>query len=88
FQADNLAANKERFAPLMRLAGELGITPAQLSLAWLLHQGGDIIPIPGTRKPERVTENMKAAEISLTSGTVDKISGLAAPGLARGRTLL
>ena len=37
---------------------------------------------------ERVTENMKAAEISLTPGTVDKISGLAAPGLARGRTLL
>ena len=88
FQGDNFAANKQRFAPLMELAKELGITAAQLSLAWLLHQGEDIIPIPGTRSRERVTENAKSAEIALDPGTVEKISELAAPGMAQGQTLL
>lgn len=88
YQPDNLTANKQRFAPLMKLAQELGITAAQLSLAWLLHQDENIIPIPGTRKPQRVTENAKAAEIVLDPETVRKISDLAAPGLAKGKTLL
>jgi len=88
YQGENLAANKQRFAPLMKLADELGITAAQLSLAWLLHQGQDIIPIPGTRRPDRVTENARAADIILSPGIVQKISDLAEPGLARGKTLL
>jgi len=88
YQGQNLATNKQRFAPLIHLAEELGITAAQLSLAWLLHQGEDIIPIPGTRKQERITENAKAAEVTLSPVTIRKISGLAAPGLARGQTLL
>ncbi len=88
YQGENLTANKQRFAPLMELAAELGITPAQLSLAWLLHQGRDIIPIPGTRKRRHVTENAKAAEAVLSPEIVQKISGLAAPGLALGQTLL
>jgi aryl-alcohol dehydrogenase-like predicted oxidoreductase len=88
YQGENLAANKQRFAPLMKLAEELDISAAQLSLAWLLHQGQDIIPIPGTRQPDRVTENARAAEIILSPEIVQKISDLAAPGLARGKTLL
>ncbi len=88
YQGENLASNQERFAPLLSLAGELGITAAQLSLAWLLHQGDDIIPIPGTRKPERVTENTQAAEVALDEATVEKIARLAAPGLAKGQTLV
>ena len=88
YQGDNLTTNKQRFAPLMKLAEELDITAAQLSLAWLLHQGEDIIPIPGTRKRERVTENAKAAEVVLSPETIEKISRLAAPGLAQGQTLL
>lgn len=88
YQGENLAANKQRFAPLMELAAELGITAAQLSLAWLLHQGKDVIPIPGTRHQVRVTENARAAEIVLEPETLEKISSLAAPGLARGQTLL
>jgi aryl-alcohol dehydrogenase-like predicted oxidoreductase len=88
YQGDNLAANKQRFEPLMNLAEELDITAAQLSLAWLLHQGEDIIPIPGTRNRERVTQNAKAAEIILNPETLEKISELAAPGLAQGQTLL
>jgi aryl-alcohol dehydrogenase-like predicted oxidoreductase len=88
FQAENLAVNKERFAPLLQVAEELAVTPAQLSLAWLLHRGEDIVPIPGTRRPERVTENADAAGIFLSPETVEKISGLAAPDLATGQTLL
>jgi aryl-alcohol dehydrogenase-like predicted oxidoreductase len=88
FQGDNFAANKQRFAPLMELAAELGITAAQLALAWLLHQGEDIIPIPGTRSRERVTENARSAEIGLDAETLEKISELAAPGMAQGQTLL
>lgn len=88
FQGENLTANRDRFAPLMDLAKEIGVTPAQLCLAWLLHQGDDIIPIPGTRNRERVTENAKAADIMLAPEVVEKISGLAVPGLAQGQTLL
>jgi aryl-alcohol dehydrogenase-like predicted oxidoreductase len=88
YQGDNFAANKQRFEPLMKLAEELGITAAQLSLAWLLYQGDDIIPIPGTRNPVRVAENAAAAEIILGTKTLEKISELAAPGTAVGKTLL
>lgn len=88
YQGDNLQTNRQRFEPLMKLADEIGVTPAQLSLAWILHQGNDIIPIPGTRKPERVTENANAAEIELSPEVVKKISDLAAPGTAVGATLL
>ncbi len=88
FQGENLAANRDRFAPLMDLAKEIGVTPAQLSLAWLLHQGDDIIPIPGTRKSERVTENANAADIMLAPEVVERVSALAVPGLAMGQTLV
>jgi aryl-alcohol dehydrogenase-like predicted oxidoreductase len=88
YQGDNFQANKAHFAPLVQVAEELDITPAQLALAWLLHQGEDIVPIPGTRKQNRVTENAAAADIALSSVIIDRISSLAAPGLAKGRTLV
>jgi aryl-alcohol dehydrogenase-like predicted oxidoreductase len=64
------------------------VTPAQLALAWLLHQGPDIVPIPGTRRPERIDENARAATIVLDRPLLDKIDQLARPGLASGATLL
>ncbi len=88
YQGENLAANRERFAPLLEISRELAVTPAQLALAWLLHQGEDIIPIPGTRKPGRVSENMEAADITLSNAIVEKISKIAAPGAAKGETLI
>jgi aryl-alcohol dehydrogenase-like predicted oxidoreductase len=88
YQGENFQTNKERFAPLMQIAKELDVTPAQLALAWLLHQGEDIIPIPGTRKQSRITENAAAAEIVLGPETIDRISSLAAPGLAKGQPLV
>jgi aryl-alcohol dehydrogenase-like predicted oxidoreductase len=88
FAGDNLATNRERYAPFVDLAKALGITPAQLALAWLLHQGQDIFPIPGTRRPERVSENAEASAIPLNDSTLQRIHELARPGLARGATLL
>jgi aryl-alcohol dehydrogenase-like predicted oxidoreductase len=88
FSADNLATNRERFAPFMAIASELGVTPAQLALAWLLHQGQDIVPIPGTRRLERIDENAQASAIRLDGATLRRIDDLARPGLARGATLV
>jgi aryl-alcohol dehydrogenase-like predicted oxidoreductase len=73
---------------LIEIARAQGVTPAQLALAWLLHQGPDIVPIPGTRRPERMDENARAATIALDRALLDKIDKLARPGLASGATLL
>lgn len=88
FAGEKLAENRDRFAPILSIAGELDVTPAQLALAWLLHRGPDVIPIPGTRRAERVEENAAAAGILLDASLVDRIDDLARPGLADGATLI
>ena len=88
FAGQNLATNADRYAPLLQLAGELSITPAQLALAWLMHQGKDVIPIPGTRRAEHIDENARAASIQLDEKQLRQIDALAQPGLAEGRTLV
>ncbi len=88
YAGDNLAVNRDRYEPLMQLARDFRLTPAQLALAWLLHQGDDIIPIPGTRKPERLDENAVAAHVELDDETLDQIDSIAPAGLAKGATLL
>jgi aryl-alcohol dehydrogenase-like predicted oxidoreductase len=65
FQGDNFERNQQLVAAVTSLAQQRGCTPAQLALAWLLHQGEDIVPIPGTRRIERLDENAAAARISL-----------------------
>jgi aryl-alcohol dehydrogenase-like predicted oxidoreductase len=88
FSGENFKTNTDRFAPLLSLATELGITPAQLALAWLLHQGGDIVPIPGSRKKERVAENAKAASIRLSAEILKRMDQIAPAGSAVGATLI
>ena len=88
FAGDRLALNTDRFAPLMRLAGEFGMTPAQLALAWLLHRGDDVFPIPGTRHATRVDENAGASAIRLDAEQLGRIDALSRPGLAEGATLV
>lgn len=88
YSPQNLAANQDRFAPILAIARELGVTPAQLALAWMLHQGEDIFPIPGTRRAERVVENAGAAAIHLDAPTMARINDAARPGLAEGATLI
>jgi aryl-alcohol dehydrogenase-like predicted oxidoreductase len=88
YAGENLTKNRDRFAPFMELARELEVTPAQLALAWLLHQGADVLAIPGTRRPERIDENAKAADITLDAELLRRIDALARPGLAEGATLI
>jgi aryl-alcohol dehydrogenase-like predicted oxidoreductase len=82
--AQNLSQNLDRFAPLRELAAELGMPPGTLALAWLLHQGEDIVPIPGTRSLEHLEANIAATEIELDSETLRRIDELAPAGLALG----
>lgn len=88
FSGENLKANTDRFAPLMDIARELNITPAQLALAWLLHQGPDIVPIPGSRKKERVTENAAAANVRLSPEILKRIDEIAPVDAVQGREFL
>jgi aryl-alcohol dehydrogenase-like predicted oxidoreductase len=66
FQGDNLEANLRLVARLRELAEEAGHSPVQLALAWLLHQGDDLAPIPGTKRVRYLEENAAAADIQLT----------------------
>lgn len=66
----------------------LPTTPAQVALAWLLHQGEDVIPIPGTRRSERIEENAGAVELKLSADPLAQIDTIAPPGLAEGATLV
>jgi aryl-alcohol dehydrogenase-like predicted oxidoreductase len=88
FRPENLSANRDRYAPLRGLAADLGITPAQLALAWLLHQGEDIVPIPSTRSADHLDENLAAAGVTLDDATLARIDALAPAGAAAGSALL
>lgn len=88
FSDANLATNTDRFTPLMTLAREFAVTPAQLALAWLLHQGNDVFPIPGTRHAARIDENVRASEIRLDAEQLRRIDAVSRPGLAEGATLV
>lgn len=73
FQGENLEANLKLVATLEKIAGKKGRTAAQLALAWVLHQGDAIVPIPGTRKIERLQENIAAADIVLSEAELAEI---------------
>jgi aryl-alcohol dehydrogenase-like predicted oxidoreductase len=88
YAAGNLQANRDRFAPLAAIAAQLAVTPAQLALAWLLHQGGDVFPIPGTRRAGRVVENAAAAALVLPADVLARIDEIAPPGAAAGAPLV
>ena len=66
YQGTNLAHNLQLAATVRRLADEFGCTPAQLTLAWTLSQGDDVVPIPGTKRRRYLVENWAAREIDLT----------------------
>ncbi len=76
FSPDNYAKNLQLLEPYKEIAAEVGCTPAQLALAWLLHQGDDILPIPGTSQEDHVRENMAAAGIALSKDVIDRLDAL------------
>jgi len=84
FQEGNRERNLERVERARDIAEEVGCTPAQLALAWLLHQGGDVAPIPGTRRPRRVEENAAAADVELTEDQLRALDEAFPPGATAG----
>jgi len=76
FQAENFAVNQALVAAIVAVANEKHCTPAQLALAWLLHQGKDIVPIAGTRRIERLDENCAATQVQLTAQDLERIESI------------
>jgi aryl-alcohol dehydrogenase-like predicted oxidoreductase len=84
FMGENRERNLRLVERLKEIADGIGRTPAQLALAWLLHQGDDIAPIPGTRRVERLEENAAAADIELTDEQLRELAELFPPGATAG----
>jgi aryl-alcohol dehydrogenase-like predicted oxidoreductase len=84
FAAENLARNLKFAEQLKAMAREKGCTPAQLVLAWLLAQGPDIDPIPGTKQTGRIDENVGALEVTLSKDELARISAVVPAGAAAG----
>ena len=84
FQGDNLDQNVKLVSRLESIAHQKRCTPAQLVLAWLLAQGKDIVPIPGTKRKQRVDENLDSLKIELTRDDLERISAAAPVGAGAG----
>jgi aryl-alcohol dehydrogenase-like predicted oxidoreductase len=84
FQGENLERNVQIVRKLEAIAREKKCTPAQLVLAWLLAQGKDIVPIPGTKRKQRLDENLAALQVKLSAEDLKRISEAAPPGAAAG----
>jgi aryl-alcohol dehydrogenase-like predicted oxidoreductase len=84
FQGGNFARNMQTVDEVRQIAGEKGCTPAQLALAWVLAQGDDIVPIPGTKRASYLDQNLAAADISLNESDLRRIDDVAPKGSAHG----
>ena len=84
FQGANFTKNLDLVARVEQLALEKRCTPSQLALAWLLAQGEDIVPIPGTKRRPYLEENVAAAAVHLTPADLRRIDGVAPKGVAAG----
>jgi aryl-alcohol dehydrogenase-like predicted oxidoreductase len=74
FTGENLQHNLQLAERVKELAGEKGVTPGQLALAWVLHRWEHIVPIPGTKRVAYLEENLAAADIELSEGEVEQIA--------------
>jgi aryl-alcohol dehydrogenase-like predicted oxidoreductase len=84
FQGENFKRNMELVDRVEEIAREKGVKPGQLALAWVLAQGEDIVPIPGTKRREYLEENVAAVEIELTEDDLRRIDEAAPVGAAAG----
>ena len=84
FSEDNFAANRAVVDRVRALADAKGVTPAQLALAWVLAQGHDIVPIPGTKRRRYLEEDVAAVDVPLTEKDLVSIEEAAPPGVAAG----
>lgn len=74
YQDGNIENNASMVAPLRKAAEEAGVTPGQMALAWVLSRGEHIVPIPGTSKPHRLEENIKAAELTIDPSILERLT--------------
>jgi aryl-alcohol dehydrogenase-like predicted oxidoreductase len=84
FQGDNFDANMRAASVVRDLAGRRGATPAQVALAWLLHRGEDIVPIPGTKRRRYLEENAGGASLALGPGEMDLLDRALPPEAVAG----
>ena len=84
FQGENFQKNLALVGKLAEIARDKGMKPAQLALAWVLAQGEDIIPIPGTTRREHLQENLEALDIELSPDDLARIDAVAPKGAASG----
>jgi aryl-alcohol dehydrogenase-like predicted oxidoreductase len=84
FQGENFQKNLDLVERVEEIARRRQCTPAQLALAWLLAQGGDIVPIPGTKQRRYLEENIGALDVELTSADLEEIEEVAPKGAAVG----
>jgi len=79
YQGANFDANMRAAAAVQELATRKGVTAGQIALAWLLHKGPDIVPIPGTKRRRYLEENVAAADVRLTPGELATLEAVLAP---------
>lgn len=84
FQGDNFKKNLDLVARVEQIAREQRCTPGQLALAWLLAQGADVVPIPGTKRRKYIDENVGALDVQLSAADLERIEGIAKKGIAAG----
>jgi aryl-alcohol dehydrogenase-like predicted oxidoreductase len=84
FQSGNFESNRKLALPIEALAKAKGVTPAQITIAWLLAQGDDVVAIPGTRYPERLDENLRALAVTLSPAELAGLSAAIPAGAAAG----
>jgi aryl-alcohol dehydrogenase-like predicted oxidoreductase len=84
FQGENFDRNLDLVAAVTKLAAEKGCTPGQLALAWVMAQGPDVVPIPGTKRPAYLEENAAACWIELSAEDLARLDKVAPPGAAAG----
>ena len=84
FQGENFKKNLDVVNKVKELAIEKNVSPAQLALAWLLAQGNDLVPIPGTKQRQYLEENVAAVEIELSPADLARIDAVAPQGVAVG----
>src|SRR5512132_4187630 len=88
FQGENFQKNLDLVRDVEQVASRKGCTPAQLALAWLLHQGDDIVPIPGTTRVQNLEDNVGALGVTLTKRDLERIDAVFPKGVAAGERYL
>jgi aryl-alcohol dehydrogenase-like predicted oxidoreductase len=88
FQGENFQKNLDLVRHVETVASRKGCTPAQLALAWLLHQGDDVVPIPGTTRVENLDDNVGALGVTLTAADLRRIDEVFPKGAAAGERYL